>query len=567
MSRLHAVKLGDQLREIHESVASELRPETPLLTYRLADGLALAEAPPAASSYGQHRCRLIATALWRSFASGRHDREHRLQAISEVFQQKLLDPRYPYLASGSLLESISPAITAFSAPVRTGTQSSITTLARESRSSGGPSLCPLDAARRIGRHLCQTAYWDKTGQLCNWIGRSPLEATGSGAILPAAAALGPELYGGSAGIALFLAQLYALTGEDAFRRTALGATVRSLRQVLDRPDKLPAPLSLFAGRLGVAYAAHRVASLTGHAELHGQAEAALDGLELELDKPHVLDVIGGNAGAIPALLSLSRDGSATLESDRRRALAIALGEELCRKAVRSGTVWLWRPDELSGPGVASAPLTGMSHGASGIAVALLELHAATGLPHYIEAARGAFACEDTLFDAKAGNWPDMRASDDPGETPSSPTHCRTWCHGAPGIALARLRAATLDPEHAETHLAMARAAIRTTWLAIDEKLPHPGHDASLCHGLGGLLETLLVAGRQLGDHKCLDRATAVARVLIDRHARFCNYPSGLISRSVNPSLMLGLAGTGYAFLRLHADCDVESVLLVGFRSP
>ena len=114
---------------------------------------------------------------------------------------------------------------------------------------------------------------------------------------------------------------------------------------------------------------------------------------------------------------------------------------------------------------------------------------------------------------------------------------------------------------------MARAAIATTLLAIDENLPRPGHDASLCHGLAGLLETLLCAGRQLGDTACLDRAAAVARVLIDRHARSCDYPSGLISSSVNPSLMLGLAGTGHAFLRLHAAEQVPSILLVGCSGP
>jgi hypothetical protein len=567
VGRRHALNLGDAIARIHEAVASGLRPEVPLLTHRLGAGLGLAEAPPASSSYGQHRCRLIARALWQSFDGGDHGRDDRLATLAATFQQNRLDPRHPYLAPGSTLESIGPAIRELPLRPEIRRDRDEAALATASNPAVGPSLCPLDAAVVIGRVLCRTAYWDDAGRLCNWMGRSPEEVTGSGAILPTALALGPELYGGSAGIALFLAQLYALTGDADCRRTAAGAIARSLRHVHDRPGSLPAPLSLFVGRLGVSYAAHRVAALTGEAELQAQAAPLLDRLDQEIDRPHRLDVIGGNAGAIPALLAMSRDSADPLERDRHRALAIALGEQLCRKAIRQGTVWSWDAEGASGPGTTTTPLTGMSHGAAGIAVALLELHAETGRSEFLKVARGAFAYEDSLFDSKVGNWPDLRDTEEPGTPPRPPSYGRAWCHGAPGIALARLRAVTLDPEHAESHLVMARAAIVTTLAAIDENLPRPGHDASLCHGLAGLLETVLHAGRLLADRVCLDAAAAVARVLIDRHGRSCDYPSGLTSGSVNPSLMLGLAGTGYAFLRLHAAEQVPSILLVGCHGP
>ena len=110
---------------------------------------------------------------------------------------------------------------------------------------------------------------------------------------------------------------------------------------------------------------------------------------------------------------------------------------------------------------------------------------------------------------------------------------------------------------------MARAAMTTTLDAIDENLPRPRHDASLCHGLAGLLEIALVAGRILDDSNCMAHANSTARTLIDRYARTIDYPSGLISGAVNPSLMLGLAGTGYALLRLHAPHRVPSILLAG----
>ncbi len=567
LARRHAHENAAAIHRIYEAVASLLRPETPLLTCRLADGLALAEAPIGPDSYGRDRCRLIAQALWESFASGRHDRADRFHALTTAFQSVRLDPQHPYLAPGSTFDAIEPVIVAFSDHGGSGITRGLTEIASTSSPMSGSCLSPLDAAVRIGRKLCESAHWDRTGRLCNWVGRSPVEVTGSGTIVPAAAALGPELYAGSAGVALFLAQLHALTGDAELRRTALGASARSLHQVLDRPDRLASPLSLFAGRLGVAYAALRVAAMTGCTLHNPMAEAILDGLDCETLNPPVFDVIGGHAGAILALLSLSKNGTPKLRATRYRDRAIGLGEELCREAVRNGRTWSWNPGKSTEHDSIARPLTGMSHGASGIAVALLELHAVTRRSEFLEAARGGFAYEDSLFDAKAGNWPDLRVGDDERTSPRAPTFCRTWCHGAPGIALARLRAVTLDLDESENHLAMARAAIGTTLLAIEENLPHPGHDASLCHGLAGLLETVVVAGRQLGDITCLDKASTIARVLIDRHAGSCNFPSGLISCSVTPSLMLGLAGTGHAFLRLHAVSEVGSILLPGFQGP
>ena len=140
------------------------------------------------------------------------------------------------------------------------------------------------------------------------------------------------------------------------------------RQFRQKPSSTPSPLSLFVGHLGVAYAAHRIAALTDTEDLVAEAEWLLDGLFEGHAKPHPLDMIGGNAGAIPPLLALSRSTGGT----RERTLAIALGEQLCKTAIRQGETWTWDPEIASGPDTASAPLTGMSHGASGIGVALLR---------------------------------------------------------------------------------------------------------------------------------------------------------------------------------------------------
>jgi lantibiotic biosynthesis protein len=189
-------------------------------------------------------------------------------------------------------------------------------------------------------------------------------------------------------------------------------------------------------------------------------------------------------------------------------------------------------------------------------LALFELYSATGRRDFLEIARGAFAFEDALFDPVNGNWPDLRRDLE------RPTFARSWCHGAPGIALARLKAGMLDQELRENYHTRARFAIATTLGAIEENLVPAWSDATLCHGLAGLGEIVWIAGLMLDDPTYRDRALDLGRALINRHSASEEWPSGVPSRGPNPSLMLGIAGIGYWLLRLHDPEQVPSVLLV-----
>jgi lantibiotic biosynthesis protein len=546
---------GSIIAAIHSAVAPGLRPDTPMFTKRLADGLGYARSPEGSSSFGQHCCLLVAEALWQAFLRGDVDREARVAALVARFVAVGIDPLRPYLGIGGdeAVDIILPAADRVNGPQEPG--------AAAGEVSAAPSpMTPMEAAARIGASLCRSAYWDDSAGLCNWIGRSGADpaATG-GPIKPAAAILGPDLYGGSAGVALFLARLHAMTGEPESRRTALGAIRRSIRRLDRAPSSAESnPDSFFRGDVGIAYAAWQVGVLTGEPSLGVEAGSILDRAAATSPAVHPLDAIGGNAGAIPALLDLARMPGL----DRCRDRAIALGEELCRSATEREGVWTWNPDIASGPGTADVPLAGLSDGAAGIGLALFELYAATGRADFLEAARGAFAYEDALFDPDRKNWPDLRRRGRPPVDPGSLRFVMGWCHGAPGIALARLRAIELDPARRETYLATARVAIESTLGEIAKKLEQPGCDATLCHGLSGLMEVVLVAGRILDDPAYLCRAHDVGRALIDRHAAEGDWPSGVRCGGPNPSLMLGTAGIGLGFLRLHAPDEVPSVLLI-----
>ena len=64
-----------------------------------------------------------------------------------------------------------------------------------------------------------------------------------------------------------------------------------------------------------------------------------------------------------------------------------------------------------------------------------------------------------------------------------------WCHGTPGIALARLRAYEMTGD--ERYEADAIAALKTTQGSIESALDSWAGNFSLCHGLAGNAEVLI----------------------------------------------------------------------------
>lgn len=395
----------------------------------------------------------------------------------------------------------------------------------------------------IGWDLCSAAFWDAERRQCNWMGRTDENPTRQPFAI-SSAAIGPELYAGSAGVALFLTELYGWTREPEFRATAEGALRRSVQHLRSRPTPA-SPLSLFAGHLGVAYALARLSDLAPDAKIIAELPRLVGEAVDAIGAPHGLDLITGTAGTILALLSLSR------REGFERCLdgASLCGEELCDAARWDGESCSWDAARASGSSFTWGPMTGLSHGASGIALALLELYARTGGRRLLDVARGAFAFEDGLFIEEVGNWIDVRHAYSRRLGVPSGACQTTWCHGAPGIGLARARAMKLDPERAEQHALAARAAARTTSAAICQKMEVSGHDATLCHGVAGLSGVLLSVGAQLGDASlCVLSADCMER-LAGQYAAAADWPSGIHAGGPHPGLMIGAAGLGLHLLR------------------
>jgi hypothetical protein len=89
---------GRLVRHVHEEIRGYLRSGVPALTLRLAEGVAVAHDPPGGSSFGLHRCRLIAEGLLRAHERGLRSLEDRLDAVIERFREAGVDPDRPYLS-------------------------------------------------------------------------------------------------------------------------------------------------------------------------------------------------------------------------------------------------------------------------------------------------------------------------------------------------------------------------------------------------------------------------------------------------------------------------------------
>jgi len=407
---------------------------------------------------------------------------------------------------------------------------------REPESVAGPGDL-LAAARKVGERLGQLAL-RQNEQVC-WISAKLINERAWN-VVPT----GLDLYSGLPGVALFLAYLGDAASEDRYTALAKNA-LASLTELYREQQAQTAPVKFgigaFSGLGGLIYVLTHLAILWEEPELLAQAESIVGLLPNLIDEDEDLDLIGGAAGCARVLINLYR-----LTSSRRAlAAAIQCGDRLIAKAqpMSPGIGWMTKI-------TAARPLTGYSHGASGMADALLDLASLTGERRFREAGLEAIAYERSQFMPELNNWPDFRDFD-PAESKAELGAMTAWCHGAPGIGLARLRSLSQFDD------AGVRREIE---IALKNTLDRGfGLNHSLCHGDLGNLELLLEAGARLGNPQCFGRTKQIASMILEsikEDGWICGIPLGVET----PGLMDGLAGIGYGLLRLANPARVPSVL-------
>lgn len=354
--------------------------------------------------------------------------------------------------------------------------------------------------------------------------------------------LGPDLYNGSCGIAVFLAAHSAVTGaasSQALARSAIAGVRHHLRG--RNPARLGRMLGLGAGLgLGsIIYALTVIGTLLDDEEIIADAHVAAELITDDLiSADHQLDVLSGCAGAILGLLRLYRQ----THSGELLMLAAKCGRRLLdvgRVGPIGGRTW---PSPAFG-----RPLNGMAHGAAGYAYSLAALAHATGTQEFAEAATECAAFEQSTFDAERGEWADLRSPAGLGRP------CK-WCYGAPGIGLARMamiRFAGMPLSSISPDIDRALAGVENGW---------PAATDTLCCGTPGSIEFLSEAADLLDrrDLAELAQRRLLAVVQGARTAGDYRWSSG--TGRFNLGLFRGIAGVGYTLLR-SVDRSLPNILI------
>lgn len=404
---------------------------------------------------------------------------------------------------------------------------------------GTSSLSPdeiVAAAAAIAVEIESRAIFAADGS-ATWIAPQLLPQASYYALRP----LRMDMYNGLAGVALFFSAFERVVGSG--RRTALAALspLRRFVSVADtsRMQREGYTLGAATGAGSFVYCLIRCAGLLQEPALINSAVCAAERITPEwIAADKVFDVMSGAAGAILGLLALHKETGNGTALDKARLC----GDHLLKHRENAVGGAAWR--EANG-----RFLTGFSHGAAGIALALLRLAEASGEERFREAAKEATAFESSVFNPSEGNWPDFRRS-----TEGRNAFMNGWCHGATGIGMARIAGmGMLDSKFIREDIKTAIQAVSRGGL---------GEKDGLCCGNLGRAELLLAAALKAKEQP-EQSASQWAALVIERARQSGGYRlSGRPELDFfDPSFFQGLSGVGYQLLRVAHPQSLPSVLV------
>jgi type 2 lantibiotic biosynthesis protein LanM len=362
--------------------------------------------------------------------------------------------------------------------------------------------------------------------------------------------LDDSLFLGRIGVCLFLAVLAKVTGKSEYKDVALAALSplqHSFKEVEAQKRFIEPGLGII-GIGGIIYSLVKISHFLEEPKLLNNAQELAKFITPEvIARDQNLDIVLGVAGAIPGLLSLYQE----TEDKSSLDTAIMCGNHLLSKQTSiSPKAWKTLAEAKNNP------MTGFSHGASGISLSLLRLYTATLNPAYLEAAKEGIEYESSVFDNSLKRWPDFRLSEQANQFDIA----YAWCNGSPGIGLSRLGSLPII-ETKESYADIETALDMTQ----KYELFNGSSDVDyLCCGSLGRTELFILASQKLDNQEWLitarkNAALTVAKATANQtYSLLPHLPDSVLS----PGFFKGSAGLGYQFLRLANPQSLPSILIL-----
>ena len=394
-------------------------------------------------------------------------------------------------------------------------------------------------------------YLDAATAAADWILRSG-RTVGDGRAWPVDPTVPTQfadnLYGGTAGVVLFLIEFYLAT----YRTEYLVAATDGASYLAGRPTAPDADCGLYTGTAGVAWVLGRVhrtspsstiseAARRLTAKLRERAREVGDGVEWNPST----DIVSGTAGIGLALLALHEDDPesgylALAEKAGRRLIATAIPEA-------GGLKWPLSPGN-------PRLMPNFSHGTAGVAYFLATLYLRTRRQEFLDGALSGAKYLLSIADTSEAGCKVFH-----NELDGTSLYYMGWCHGPAGTARLfwQLDRATGSREWREWAVRGARSL---ELCGVPERRTEGfWNNHGMCCGTAGVGAFFLSLYQATHDRKYWDLAKRCAKVILEAakrdetgmrwvHAEHRTQPDQVVAQT---GYMQGAAGIGSFLLSMH----------------
>lgn len=431
--------------------------------------------------------------------------------------------------------------TGFQLEASSGSAAPDRSLSAPTRHGSSPSAQARDAALHAVEQICERIRRVRLPS------EDPFPATWLGALISPTAyqywkvgELGIDLYAGSTG----LARTLALGGIALERPEWVRDGMDYLAPIIERLEQLDSSFtglrrSAVTGVESLVRTAVDMAQSLGDHDLERRATGLWVRAVADQPTDRPADVMLGTAGLLGASVGLAAR-AATREPEVFAAAAHRLRARLIADLQDERVRTLAGGDPLA--------YSGYAHGIAGLYAQLGRYAVLPGSAPVTTLIVDLLDREVEFFDEQIEQW---RFGD------HGSTGAFGWCHGAPGLLLAKAELRAAQPAFADRLDADIERLVRIS------RTKAFGHNLSLCHGDIGNLWTLRHVAALLGDER-LARDVAEGTDRYVRDVLPVVIENRLNRHSINHSLMLGQAGVASFLLDVYApEAPAAPVLWFG----